>query len=152
MDDLIKVGLTDQDKAEIRAHGRIRLYGFDWIEPDLPGRGRSVLPPELVGLFCDDEERKNYPQFYNVMLRENDPWDAPGEWVYSTKGLDRFFQLRTLRYVPGYWSVSDGDWLHVFAHKNACLKFLLSYKNFGTFSVRSPSGKHLKIKITLNLI
>jgi hypothetical protein len=153
MDELIEVRLDEQDKFRLQTYGHVRMHGFDWINSDLPGHGRSVLPMKYAALFCAHEDRRHFPKFYERTLGEDPVWDdAPGRWCFSDVGRRELYRLYSLRYVSGFWTISEGEHLHIFSSRESCLHFLRSCQNFKGYTLRSPGGSQLRIQITIDLV
>lgn len=156
-EELITVQLYEADLNRIVSIGRTCLYGIEPaipIDPEYPEAliGRSVLPEKFANLFCEDEDRKNFPMFYTRCLEEDEPADAEGKFIFSDFGNKTLYELYNLRFVPGYWTVSEGFYLHIFSTQDHCLAWIRKRKEFSSLLVRSPAGEQKKIQLTIELV
>jgi hypothetical protein len=156
-EELINVLLYEADLTRMLYVGRTCLYGIDRavaIDPDHSECliGRSVVPEKFAPLFCDDEERKNFPLFYERCLEDDEPADAEGTFIFSNVGNKTLYELYNLRFVPGYWTVSEGYYLHVFSTQYHCLAWIRERKNFTSLFVRAPSGEQKMIQLVVELV
>lgn len=144
MEDLIQVRLYEREMNYLKKNGHTRVYGITKFDHEL-NANLSILPEKFIPLFCDEAEDYKYPTYY-CLREDNDGYD------YTLAGLDLLREVYALRYVPGCWTISDGDYLYVFADEARCLAFLHSRKDFNGFLVRTADGSKRKIQITINLV
>jgi hypothetical protein len=154
-EDLIAVALYPNEMERLSTHGHTHVLGISAIDPEW-GLGRSTLNKKWLPLFCSEEDRKNFPDVYCTRAAEygeddnlND--EENGELIYSISGHRLLYEVYRLRYVPGYWTVSNGTYLEIFADKNRCLAWLLR-QDYRYLVVRDHEGNEKKIKPTIELV